>query len=512
MRVCKLRWRRLLWGLASTLVLTGACVAQDKTYDIQRYQLRIEPDFLNKTVELQCVIRVDNPGLATDFSFGLTNAYDSVQATSPESPIELKRIQGGVQLTAAKPARKMTLVFSLKGSLGKSNGEDREIVEDESLFLLWSDRFYPISFDDWATVETAIALPQRFQVVAPGKLVRQQREGERMLHTFRTSHPTVAFSVFADSRWVETKRRVRGFDIRTLLHPESQKFADQIFSTSGEILSFYAEMFGPYRFDGFGFVTLTGMPGRRAFRGFVGYDPAYLEREFTTTGHDAHETALLWWGSTLRGSGPGSFQWTEGFGDYAEILYDERYAKPVPQIVRFFREKYLAIPPEKDLLYTELRGNSNQALLHGKYPWLMHLIRYVIGDAAFRRGMRRLFARYTFRTFTMDEFLVTFESASGQSLQWFREEWLERRGRPHLRLQAEISEANGSYRVSGSLRQIGNLYHLPIEIGIETESGMRIERVAIAREEEVFSFVVRDRPIRVVLDPHGWILIQKTGP
>jgi aminopeptidase N len=266
----------------------------------------------------------------------------------------------------------------------------------------------------------------------------------------------------------------------------------------------------PYPFEQFSFVTITGMYARRAFPGFVGYTPQYLEKEFTTTGHDAHETSLLWWGYTTRGEGPGSFQWTEGFGDYVEILYDETYQKPIPKIFERFRAEYLALPSEQDVPYTDLRGNTPQKIVHGKYPWLMHLVRYTVGDSAFISGLRLLFKRYRQRTFSMDEFIATLEEGSGQSLQWWREEWLERKGVPDIAFSSRVEKLDDSSRVVCDIEQRGNVYHLPLEIGIRTSRGLQVEKVQLVDQQMMFTFDVREEPSEIVLDPERWILMKVT--
>ncbi len=491
------------------IILSSKVAAQDKPYDVQHYDLLIEPDFTTRKISLTATIMIDNPNLEKSFSFGLNDHYDSVSVTSTTSPVIIQRNRGAIIITVEKPAKQMSLVFNLKGSLGKSMDDDRDVVEDQSLYLLWSDRFYPIDFNDWATVRTTLVLPSHLQAIAPGKLTKIQNLRDKAKYVFETTNPAVNFSVLADSRWIITEREINGIRMQTLLYPESQKFAEQIFTTSSEILKFYAEIYCPYPFDQFSFSTIAGIYARRAFSGFVGYEPGYLEKEFTTTGHDAHETALLWWSYTTRGRGDGSFQWFEGFGDYAELLYDEKYHKPIPKIFQHFRDKYLASPPENDLLYTELRGSTDQAFIHGKYPWLMHLIRYTIGDKEFKRAMKLLFEKHKFRTLSMDEFVATLEEGSGKSLQWFRQEWLQRRGIPVISLKSEIQEKAGVYNIMCVLEQIGNLYQLPMEIGIETAKGMRVEKVHLHEKQMTFSFQSQEQPKRILLDPSGWILMQK---
>ena len=506
--------RRICCGFILLLVflvgVTVDAVASGHSYDIRHYDLTIQPYFETRAISLKVRIAIANPKLADTFSFGLNDQYSSVTVTSGVSPVRLERNSGYVTVAVEKPAAELELTFNIWGVLGRSNDENRDAIADSSLFLLWSDRFYPIDFDDWATVKTRLILPTRFMAVAPGKLVEVQKGKTETEYVFQTTTPAVCFSVIADSRWIKTERKVRFLRMQTLLYPESQKFSDRILSTSHDIISLYSQTYCFYPFDQFTFVTISDIYARRAFPGFVGYSPQYLGKEFAATGHDAHEIALLWWDYTIRGNGPGAFQWTEGFGDHAEFLYAEARGKADPKIFESLRDKYLSLPVEQDLLYHELSGDTPQEIIHGKYPWLMRVMRYAVGDSAFKNAMELLFYRFRFRTFSMSEFVSTLEEGCGQSLKWWREEWLERKGVPALSLRSEIKRNGRKYQIEVFLKQTGKLYHLPIEIGIRTEKGLRIQKVNMSLQETSFTFESREKPEEIVLDPNNWVLMRKT--
>jgi hypothetical protein len=498
-------------ALASPVLFPSNCEPATNPYDIRHYDLLIEPDFEALRLSLTCTIRIDNPSLEKSFAFGLNDRYESVHVTSGASPVAVQRQNGSILLNIDRPARNLELTFKLEGSLGQSQDEERNVIDRDSLFLLWSDRFYPIDFSDWASATTNILLPQGFQVIAPGRLRRVEQTKAKIQYTFETPGPEVNYSVFADAHWIKTEREINGIRMQTLLHPESQQFAEQIFKTSSGVLKFYSETFCPYPFGQFSFVTIKGMYARRAFSGFVGYEPDYLKREFLSTGHDAHETALLWWGHTIRGSGRGSSQWLEGFGDYSEILYDEKFHKPIPNIFHSFREKYLKSSPESDLLYSELRGSTDQALIHGRYPWLFHLIRYVVGDRRFGQAMHLLFKRHRFSVLSMDEFVSTLEEGSHSSLAWFRHEWLERKGVPIIAMTSKIEKAGNGFRVICRLEQRGNIYHLPLQIGIETRGAMRVRNIFLKEQQSEFILRSTTKPTGIYLDPYDRVLMKKVA-
>jgi hypothetical protein len=481
-------------------------------FDITRYDITVEPDFEAGVLSLTADVAIDNPALEREFTFALADFYGSIEMESKYSSGTWEQTAPGwIKVTLGSATETVALHFKLSGKPGRSADENREILSKDSLFLLWSDRFYPMSFDDWAVLHTKVVVPDTFKAVAPGRLVSNRASGNKRIYVFETMNPAVCCSVFADARWIETEKTLRGIRMRTLLYPESQRFAEQIFETSGDVLSFYSKIYCPYPFDEFAFVTLSGIFARRAFPGFVGYSPAYLEREFSTTGHDAHETALLWWFYTTRGRGLGSFQWTEGFGDYAELLYDEARGKPHPRIFETFREKYLALPASEEVPYSALTGSTAPEIVHGKYPWIMRALHGMVGDEPFRKGMRLLFKRFRFKTFSMDEFVSTLEDGTGRSLAVWREEWLERPGVPAVSMTSNVERSPRGYLITVRLEQSGELYHLPLEIGIKMPRGMRVERVALDEPRKVVTFETPHAPLEVVLDPNGWFLMKRLG-
>ena len=500
--------RKLEFAGLFLLCLGSSGLAQNASYNISHYDLLIETFFATKEIGVTATVYIRNPGLQNTFTFGLNDRYAAVNVTSDSSSVMVQRANRAVTVTASRATKELALLFRLRGKLGRSDDEDREIMTDSSLFLLWSDRFYPIDFDQWSTVRTELLLPQDFQAIAPGKQVMGETSGDNMHIVFETQTPTTMVSVIADSRWIRTRRMVNGIKMQTLLYPESQRFADQILRTSTEILRFFSSMYCPYPFDQYSFVTVGDIFARRAFPGFVGYEPHYLEKEFSSTGHDAHETSLLWWGYTTHGSGPGSFQWTEGLGDYAEILYDEQFKKPVPKNFEKFRNEYLLLPPAQDVPYADLKGDTPQKIIHGKYPWLMHVLRYVVGDSAFNKAMKLVFQRYQFRTFSMAQFVSTLEKATGQSLKWWRDEWIGRRGVPEIAMRSRVQKTSSGYHVTCTLEQRGSIYHIPLEIGIESLDGARIERVNLVDQQMTFQFDMQEEPLGVKLDPRGWLLAR----
>jgi hypothetical protein len=513
--------------LVITLLLMCAAAVAQTDYKIRGYELNITPDFAAKTVRLNTTIRIANVGKVSEFEFGLGDEYKIESLTVNGAPVEYTAKDRVLVIKLPRPEHDVVITVETTSKPGKSHDEDAAVIDDDSLYLLWSDRFYPIDYDHWAPVRTSLILPTEFKVAAPGHMVSSEAMGATQKLIFETTQPTVCYSVFADRRWVRNERVVNGLKIITLLHPEQDKYAEKIFTGSGDVLKFFTELHGYYPGEQFSFVTVAGMRGRRALNGFIAYGPPFLDREMERTGYDAHESSLLWWGYTTRGTGPGSFQWTEGFGDYVEFLYGQDRKKPLPAQFQKFRNEYLeTVPLAKDNafspdpmgmepLYTELRGNTPQKFVHGKYPWLMAVVHDSIGDAAFKKGLQSLFVEHRNTTFTIDDLIATFESASGTKLDWWRKQWLERRGVPQLMLSRRISSQRTtkgiSFKVDGTIEQHGAIYQFPVEIGIRTATGTEYVHFTAFNKLTPFVWTGKAGPLEVILDPRSKLLYKFYG-
>lgn len=501
-------WRRLrrsrpyLVALAGGLALAATAAG---AVDLVRIELDVRPDFAAGRIDLAARLEIDNPTLQSDFEFGLSDGYERVRVTADERECQVTRETGVVVVRVERPGPRLVLDFELSGPTGASADERRSTLGADDLFLLWSDRFYPIDFEDWALARIALTLPAGFEAIAPGRLVAREPVAGGELWRFETSQPVRNLSIFADRRWIRRVHQIGARRIETLFHPESDPLAGRVARSSAEVLDFFEGLHGGYPFDDFAFVTLEGIHARRAFPGFVGYSPAYLAKEMERTGHDAHETSLLWWGYAFGGRGPGSFQWLEGLGDYVEILYDEAYGLPVPAIFERFRADYLAATREEEPAIDALRGSTPQKFVHGKYPWLMHVLRGEIGEEAFRAAVRGVYSTCRFRACTLGELVGGLEAGSGRSLARWRSQWLERRGVPEL--EYEVVHDAGAVRVR--FRQIGELYDLPLEIALDGPGGRRVERIDLpARPEVEVGFALDGGVDAVVLDPDRKLLLR----
>src|SRR3954454_2720602 len=130
--------------LVITLLLMCAAAFAQMDYKIRGYELNITPNFAARTVRVNTTIRIANVGKVSSFEFGLGDEYKIESLTVNGAPVEYTAKDRTLSIKLANPEHDLTIVVLTNGNPGKSHDEDAMVIDDNSLYLLWSDRFYPI--------------------------------------------------------------------------------------------------------------------------------------------------------------------------------------------------------------------------------------------------------------------------------------------------------------------------------------------------------------------------------
>ena len=145
-----------------------------------------------------------------------------------------------------------------------------------------------------------------------------------------------------------------------------------------------------------------------------------------------------------------------------------------------------------------------------KGAFVLHMLRGVMGDEVFWRGIRAYYAEFSSRNATTADFRRAMEEASGRDLTRFFRQWLYRGSLPRV---------EGGWRHTGSaveieLRQTqeGDPFELEIPLALELEPGStpRVEKVRLTEREAKATIPIEGAPQAVVLDPQIWLLMEST--
>jgi hypothetical protein len=262
-----------------------------------------------------------------------------------------------------------------------------------------------------------------------------------------------------------------------------------------EIAQFYQSILGEYPYPTFTVALVEGdLPGGHSPGYFavlhepLSSAPAFVPRNDPASFENypdfflAHELAHQWWGQAV-GWRNYHEQWlSEGFAQYFAALYAQQrgaagvgasgspgdnavFRGVMRQMRKWAIDEADQGPISLGYRLGHIQGDSRvmRALVYDKSAIVLHMLRRLVGDDVFFRGVRRYYRASRFRSVATVDFQVAMEAEAGRTLDRFFDRWIYGSTLPRL---------NFSYRVDGKsvvlhIDQVGELFDVPVTVTLQ---------------------------------------------
>jgi aminopeptidase N len=374
---------------------------------------------------------------------------------------------------------------------------------------------------DKATGEFVVTAPARYQVVANGVLVEETDlpGGLRRTHWAQTVPIASWLYALGVARFaVHHVGPVKGVPLQTWVYPQDRDVGFTAFEdVATKAMIFFSEHIGPYSYDKLANVEAAGIGGGTEHATCIFYGERSVDGR-PIVGLVAHEIAHQWFGDAVTERDWDDVWLSEGFATYFTLLYTEHWDGRDAFVAGLERSRARVRDLERKLpgtpvIHDNLADMSRvlNQLIYQKGGWTLHMLRRRIGTDAFWSGIREYYRRYRDSNASTPEFLRVMEEASGQELGDFFRQWLNRSGLPQLEGGWTYDAVTGRLQIDLAQTQAGDLFTVPVEIGISFEDGSsrRIERLDLASRSQTFAVSLDKVPSAVVLDPDTWLLMDE---
>jgi aminopeptidase N len=193
----------------------------------------------------------------------------------------------------------------------------------------------------------------------------------------------------------------------------------------------------------------------------------------------AHELAHQWWGQAV-GWGNYHEQWiSEGFAQYFAVLYAkqkhgaETFDEVLHQLRKWSLDESDQGPVYLGYRLGHIRGDTRvfRAVVYNKGAAVLHMLRQLVGDDVFFRGLRRFYTESRFKKVGTEDFRRTMEAEAGRSLQRFFDRWI---------YGATLPSVKFGYRVDGTdavlqFEQTGEVFDIPVMVTLEYADNTRTD-------------------------------------
>jgi hypothetical protein len=232
----------------------------------------------------------------------------------------------------------------------------------------------------------------------------------------------------------------------------------------------------------------------------------------------AHELAHQFWGDAVGGENYHE-QWiSEGFAQYFAVLYAERSRSKdaFEDVLRQLRRTAAAYdrygPVWLGYRLGHLQNDSRifRALVYNKGALVLHMLRRMLGDEAFFRGMRRFYRDSRFKKVGTDDVRRAFESESGRDLARFFEKWILESGIPRVAFSYTVVKADTAAPILNvRFEQKGEIYDFPVTVRVRYPDG-RTEDLIVPITERLVerALPLKDMPRDVEVNDDDAALID----
>jgi aminopeptidase N len=180
---------------------------------------------------------------------------------------------------------------------------------------------------------------------------------------------------------------------------------------------------------------------------------------------------------------------SEGFAQYFAALYaqhlrgDEVFTGILRQLRRWSVDQSDNGPIYLGYRLGHIRGESRtfRALVYNKGAAVLHMLRRLVGDDAFFRGLRRFYRVERFQKAGTEGFRRAMEKEAGRPLDRFFERWIYGSSLPKLKF---------SYRIDGRdvllhIDQIGDLFDVPVTVTLQYADHKTVDVLVPVTERSV---------------------------
>ncbi|MDA3962103.1 MAG: M1 family aminopeptidase [Planctomycetota bacterium] len=237
-----------------------------------------------------------------------------------------------------------------------------------------------------------------------------------------------------------------------------------------------------------------------------------------------HELVHQWFGDLVTMKGWSDIWLNESFATYLEarglaawrasrdegreddILTEELWAN---------RAAYLAQETERysRALVTDYWVDAYELfdrVAYEKGSLVLHALCRYLGERRFRACLQRYLEQHAHSLVETSDFRQACEDVTGEPLDWFFQQWLERPGHPRLKVRSQYDAGRRQIVLTVSQLQAADdataCYRLPCLLTWRGAGGLGHQRIELRQSEEVVVVACDEAPAWVCLDPEGAIV------
>ena len=352
--------------------------------------------------------------------------------------------------------------------------------------------------------------------VSNGILINKYLDNNRMTYHWKTIYPISTYLIcLYSSRYFSFEDKYISASGDTMpIHyyvlAKHVKEAEVDFKATPKMIEVFSKTFGEYPFikEKYGIAEFLWQMGAMEHQTITGIGSNFVSGKNYFEDVYVHELAHHWWGNAV---GPATWKdiWlNEGFATYSEAIYAEAISgKSALQSTML--SKYA-----DDFTGTLYDPGKNlfSSKVYDKGAWVLHMLRWELGDSVFFKILREYFEAYKYKSASTLDFISVCEQVSKKNMKKFFDQWVFT-GTENLQLDYKWKlkvQNDGKCLIILDLSQKQEQYYpfdFKLEVMFEYDDNKSFSRIYNVNSKEQSIEILLDKiPNQLILDPNNWLL------
>ena len=393
------------------------------------------------------------------------------------------------------------------------------------------NRFWFPGYDspnDFRTTELTATVEKPMFVVGNGKLVDRKDNGDGT-ETFHwkmdTPYANYLTSVVV-GEYAEVKGEYLGIPVSSYVFPSELKEGNASLSKLPLMVKFFSEKTGvKYPYPKYSETLAEGFSGGMENISATTMTPTLIhdEREmldFDSESLQSHELAHQWFGDYVTCREWSDIWLNESFATYFQALWDEKskgHDYFLYENVLSNQQQYLDTwnRGTRRPIVTKYYTDADALFDTYAYPRggaVLHMLRKHLGDDLFFKSLNHYLTSNANHPVQTEELRIAIEETTGQSMDWFFDQWVYKMGHPVFEVTQNYDDAAKKLTLNVKQTQkIDLMNDYPqvefFQTYVDIEIDGKINKVWIKPQaENVFTFDVAQKPMLISFDNEGTLI------
>ena len=437
-------------------------------------------------------------------------------------PLNAERGQSStIRVTPSEPLAKgdkAVWTFDYAGELESGDNSPVEglklvSIGDPVSYLLYEARWFPMIgyLTDRFTADITVHAPTGYEVLGSGSTGAPHTERGGETWQFNWDRPGFPGTIVT-AKYKEPTAVMGSANIKVYTTPAHTDVAKQYAQTANRVYDFFSGTFGPAESARLNVIELPDDTVPVYWAPEMALVAGAHMAERNNYRLLANTIVRQWWSSMVSPATLNDAWITNGMSRYGELMYVEDVAgkQSLEQAILDVSAGALAYDtiPLTSAGRLDPSSPQFQAMTLDKGGLVFHMLRYEIGDDAFKKTLQTVLTTHKDASISTREFQKIAEGSSQQNLVPFFAQWLDGTGAPQFTNKYTVYRlGNGTgFRTIGEVDQDLDLFRMPVTLQVQTEGKTETKQVEVAGSNSQYVIDTFGLPRKITIDPNNEVL------